>query len=127
MSFGDTTVDADAVQVDEDGREPVELLSRLYAHIGHRIPLINRVEKRFEGQDKTSGMASDLFAFLVQVGKRNKPALEYAFNAFLEAKAMEKAMQDQLAFDEAEAQRRATEAGDGSPTGNGNNTQGDGI
>src|SRR3954470_11391653 len=35
----------------EDGRELAEILARVYAHIGHRLPLVKRIEKRLEGQD----------------------------------------------------------------------------
>lgn len=58
---------------DDDGREPVEILSRVYAHIGYRLPFVKRIEKRLEGQDKSSGIASDILALGAQIVRRNKP------------------------------------------------------
>ena len=58
----------------DDGREPVELLARILAHIGHRIPFFSKVEKRLEGKEAKSGLASDLAAFLMQLWHRNKEA-----------------------------------------------------
>lgn len=65
------TVDGEAV-VTDDGREPVELLARILAHIGHRVPGIRKVEKRLEGTDARSGLASDLLALFSQLIARNE-------------------------------------------------------
>jgi hypothetical protein len=56
----------------EDGREPVELLARILAHVGHRIPGLRKVEGALEGADKKSGMLSDLAAFAGQLVSRNE-------------------------------------------------------
>lgn len=58
--------------VGEDGREPVELLARVIAHVFHRIPGISKIEKRLEGKEARSGMASDMAALLAQLYQRNK-------------------------------------------------------
>lgn len=57
---------------DSTGKEPVELLARILAHIGHRIPFFSRVEKRLEGKEAKSGLASDVVAFLMQLWSRNR-------------------------------------------------------
>lgn len=57
---------------EQGGREPVELLARIIAHIGHRIPFFSKVEKRLEGKDAKSGLASDITAFVVQLWQRNR-------------------------------------------------------
>lgn len=56
----------------EDGREPVELLARIIAHIFHRIPGVKKVEKRLEGTDARSGLASDFAALVSQLASRNE-------------------------------------------------------
>lgn len=56
----------------EDGPEPAVLLSRLYAHMGHRLPLVKRIEKRLEGREKTSGIGSDVLALVAQLYLRNR-------------------------------------------------------
>lgn len=60
------------VSGDDVGREPVELLARIIAHIGHRIPFFSKVEKRLEGKDAKSGLAGDVVAFIVQLWHRNR-------------------------------------------------------
>lgn len=61
---------------DENGPEPRDILARIFAHMGHRIPGVKRIEKRLEGQDKRSGIGSDLLAFAAQVYRRNEKALQ---------------------------------------------------
>jgi hypothetical protein len=56
----------------EDGREPVELLARVIAHVAHRIPGLKKVEKRLEGNDARSGLGSDLLALVSQLVSRNE-------------------------------------------------------
>ncbi len=89
---------------DDGGKEPVDLLARVVAHIFHRIPGVRQVEKRLEGKDQSSGLASDLLAFVVQLIRRNEPVIEVYATA-----AMEGARQQR-------AQKRATAAAE-APTG----------
>lgn len=56
----------------EDGPQPKVIAGRLAAHLGHRIPGIRRLEKRLEGQDKSSGILSDMGALIGQLYYRNK-------------------------------------------------------
>lgn len=60
-----------------DDREPLELLSRIIAHLGHRIPGLKKIERRLEGNARSSGLASDLSAFLINLYTKN----EQVFNA----------------------------------------------
>lgn len=77
MSVGDLS-EADSALLSatgggpDEGSEPVELLARILAHLGHRIPFFSKVEKRLEGQDAKSGFASDLIALLMQLWHRNR-------------------------------------------------------
>jgi hypothetical protein len=57
---------------DSTGREPVELLARILAHVGHRIPFFSKVEKRLEGKEAKSGLMSDVVAFVMQLWSRNR-------------------------------------------------------
>lgn len=66
----------DAISTEENGTEPVDLLARVYAHAAHRVPGVKRVEKKLEGKDFTSGFLSDLSALLVQLYRRNQPAID---------------------------------------------------
>lgn len=69
----------EAVRVAEgEGRQPVELLSRLYAHTFYRIPGVRKIEKRLEGEAASSGIASDFMAFAVQIARRNKDIISRA-------------------------------------------------
>jgi hypothetical protein len=66
----------------DDGREPVELLARVIAHVAHRIPGLKKVEKRLEGNDARSGLASDFLALIAQLVSRNEGiALAFLENA----------------------------------------------
>lgn len=56
----------------EESPEPAVLLARIFAHIGHRLPLIQRIEKRLEGRDRKAGLGSDLSALAVQLYLRNR-------------------------------------------------------
>lgn len=59
-----------------EGAEPRDLLARIFAHMGHRLPLIKRFEKRLEGQDAKAGLGSDLLALVAQVYQRNEETLQ---------------------------------------------------
>lgn len=71
VSVGDLPVPAEGGSGIEDGREPVELLARILAHAGHRIPGLRQVEKKLEGTDAKSGMVSDIIALVSQLISRN--------------------------------------------------------
>lgn len=55
----------------DDGPEPRDLLARVYAHVGHRVPGVKRLEKRLEGSDKRAGIAADVGALCAQLYRRN--------------------------------------------------------
>lgn len=58
--------------VPESGSEPAELLARIFAHLGHRLPLLKKVEKRLEGKDLKAGIGADIAALAIQIYGRNK-------------------------------------------------------
>lgn len=60
----------------EDGPDPKEVMARLVAHLGHRIPGVKKIEKRLEGRDKTSGLWSDGAALGAIIYARNSEAIE---------------------------------------------------
>jgi hypothetical protein len=62
----------DEIQIVSEGREPVELLARILAHIGHRTPVVKKIEKRLEGKNTKSGIFSDILALVAQLIARNK-------------------------------------------------------
>lgn len=64
------------IVTEEDHGEPAELLARILAHMGHRIPLISKVEKRLEGKTLSSGIGSDMLALGAQLWIRNRPLIE---------------------------------------------------
>lgn len=70
----------------EDGPQPKEVASRLAAHLGHRIPGIRKLEKRMEGQDKSSGILSDLGALLGQLYYRNKEEIDTLISGVISGK-----------------------------------------
>jgi hypothetical protein len=61
-----------------EGREPVELLARVLAHVAHRIPGLRRIERRLEGQEPSSGIGSDLLALATVLYLRNRGIIEKA-------------------------------------------------
>lgn len=98
LDFGNTEIDESAIIEEvEDGREPVELLARIFAHIGHRVPGVKRVEKKLEGQDKSSGFFSDLLALVTQLYRRNETTIQAAVTAGVEQYKVTKAMREAAA------------------------------
>lgn len=75
LKVGTVDLDSDPT-VDDSGSEPADLAARLVAHAFHRLPGISRIEKQLEGQNKSSGMFSDLAALCAQLAKRNRPFIE---------------------------------------------------
>lgn len=76
----------------EDSPEPAVLLSRVYAHLAYRIPVMRSVAKRFEGREARAGLASDLLALVLQLWVRNRDlvqdfAISQAARAATEVKA----------------------------------------
>lgn len=61
-----------------DDRPPVELLSRIVAHIFHRTPGLSKVEKRMEGTQRSSGIMSDISALCAQIYARNESLIKEA-------------------------------------------------
>ena len=51
---------------------PLDVTSRIIAHLGHRIPGVKKIEKRFEGQDKNSGILSDITSLFANLFERNE-------------------------------------------------------
>lgn len=72
-----------AANDDADRPEPVEVASRLVAHIAHRLPFAKTVTKRFEGKDKNSGIFSDLMALGAQVASLNEDLITEQADAML--------------------------------------------
>lgn len=58
------------------GPEPLDVAARIVAHVGHRVPGVQRIEKRLEGRDKSSGILSDLAALGAQLYARNEHVIE---------------------------------------------------
>lgn len=56
----------------EDGPEPAELLSRVYAHLSWRIPGVRSIAKRLEGKEAKAGLGSDLLALALALWLRNR-------------------------------------------------------
>ena len=84
-------------------RAPVETLSRIFAHLGHRLPIVDKIEKRLEGQDKKSGMGSDLAALAVDLFKRNEPMFKNLVVQVVQQQQAERAAK--------EAAKRGTDPG----------------
>lgn len=59
-----------------EGSDPVEIASRLVAHIAHRLPFVKTIGRKFEGTDKKSGIFGDLLAFGAQVASRNEDLIK---------------------------------------------------
>lgn len=70
----------------EGGPDPQEIAARMAAHLGHRIPGVRRIEKRFEGRDKTSGIWSDAGILVGQLYVRNKGAINRLASEMLSGK-----------------------------------------
>jgi hypothetical protein len=61
--------------IPESTQEPVDLLARIFAHIGHRLPIIRSFEKRLEGKELKAGVASDSLALVIQFYSRNEQVI----------------------------------------------------
>lgn len=55
-----------------EGPQPIDVASRVVAHLGHRLPLSKRITKKFEGKDSKSGIMSDFAALFAQLAARNE-------------------------------------------------------
>jgi stage V sporulation protein SpoVS len=78
LNIGDADpadITPDVLQV-EDGPQPKVIAGRIAAHLGHRIPGVRKLEKRLEGQDKSSGILSDMGALIGQLYYRNKAEID---------------------------------------------------
>ncbi len=64
-----------AAGANENGPQPVEIGARLIAHLMHRLPGAKRVAKKFEGNDKKSGILTDLGVLLYSLAMRNEDIL----------------------------------------------------
>lgn len=91
-----------------EGREPAELLARIIAHVMHRIPGLKKVEKRLEGRESRSGIASDIAALLAQLYRRNKHLIPMLMEVMKREAAKARA--------EAEAKRKGAQSQNGSAT-----------
>jgi len=60
----------------EDGPQPVEVASRVVAHVAHRVPGVKRIEKKLEGKEKRSGILSDMGALAVQLYAKNQETVD---------------------------------------------------
>lgn len=98
VNVGDTKADSlpDAIDVEaEDAAQPVEILARVYAHLGHRIPGVKRIEKKLEGQDASSGILADVSALFIQLYRRNEDTIQAAVQAGVEQHLAKKAATQQ--------------------------------
>lgn len=66
----------------DDSPEPAVLLSRILAHIGHRIPGFRRIEKRLEGREARAGLGSDVIALALQLYFRNRDLIAATVTAY---------------------------------------------
>lgn len=55
-----------------EGPQPVDVASRVVAHVWARLPGARKLSKRFEGQDNKSGFFSDLAILIAQIGAKNE-------------------------------------------------------
>lgn len=96
LNVGNT--EFEAPQDTLENREPEELLARVIAHLGHRIPLLRRAEKHLEGTETRSGLMSDLAAFFTQLYARNEDVIDQlrrdALNQAKANRAAKKAAKD---------------------------------
>lgn len=60
----------------EDGPQPIEVASRVVAHVAHRVPGVRRIEKKLEGKEKRSGILSDMGALAVQLYAKNQETVD---------------------------------------------------
>lgn len=89
LSVGDIKAEdlTPTVGSDEQGPQPLDVASRLVAHIGHRVPGVRKIEKRLEGRDKTSGILSDVGALVAQLYARNEDAINQIVGGAIAEKA----------------------------------------
>lgn len=87
VNVGDVTDDfVKSIPGSEDSPEPAVLLARIYAHLAHRLPIIRKIAKRFEGREPRAGLGSDVLAFSAQLYLRNRD-LVGAFRTVLRDRA----------------------------------------
>lgn len=67
---------------------PLDVTSRLVAHIAHRIPGIKKIEKRFEGQDKSAGIGSDFMALFANLYEKNETLINETIADVLSGKGI---------------------------------------
>lgn len=75
----------------DDAPEPAVLLSRILAHVGHRIPGFRRIEKRLEGREARAGLGSDVVALLLQLYFRNRDLIAATITAYRDERVTEQA------------------------------------
>lgn len=68
--------DADAAISESDPARLVRTTAHAVARIGDRFTLVRKLSRHMEGQDKRSGIFSDLFAVLTELYRRNPEAFE---------------------------------------------------
>lgn len=81
LDLGDTKKVDDYIREtaqSEDGPQPVEIASRVIAHVMHRLPGSRTVAKKLEGTDKKSGLFSDLGILAYSLILRNEDTLYQA-------------------------------------------------
>lgn len=55
-----------------EGPQPIDVASRVMAHIWNRTPGARKIAKKFEGKDNKSGFFSDLTVLISQLGAKNE-------------------------------------------------------
>lgn len=89
----------------EETREPEELLARILAHLGHRLPFLRKIEKNLEGENNRSGIMSDIAAFFTQLYARNEDVIDQLRrNAIDQAKTQRRAKKSQTEANDASAE-----------------------
>lgn len=80
LSVGDIKAEdiAPPAITDAEGPQPLDVASRVVAHIFHRVPGVRKIEKRLEGRDKSSGILSDIGTLCAQLYVRNEGLINSA-------------------------------------------------
>jgi hypothetical protein len=61
-----------------EGPQPIDVASRLVAHLIHRTPGVRKLGKKFEGRDLKSGIGTDFLMLIAQLGAKNEDMIRDA-------------------------------------------------
>lgn len=65
-----------AVSEGEDPERLARIVAHLVARVGDRFTIVRRISRHLEGEDKRSGLLSDLSAACIELYKRNPDVVE---------------------------------------------------